>query len=231
MSNSAAFAGFSRETVRFFTELRRNNAKPWFDAHREAYERRVLDPARLFVTALGARLQAIVPGIVAVPAVDKSIFRIRRDTRFSLDPAPYKTNLGIYFWDRARGRMESAGFYVGLEPPDIMLGGGMYVIPDSLLGRYRKALVDPRRGAEIAGIVEALRAIPGCAIEGEHYKRVPAGFDPAHRNAGLLRHRGLYAGFETRVPPEFFGPEFVDYCFERFAPMAPLHRWLIKLFD
>jgi uncharacterized protein (TIGR02453 family) len=230
MADQTSFSGFTKETVRFYTALRRNNNRPWFEAHRETYERHVIAPAKLFVTAMGERLRSIVPGLVAVPAVNKSIFRINRDTRFSLDPAPYKTNLGLYFWDGARSRMESAGFYVGLEPPDIMLGGGMYVIPDTILGRYRKAVVDPRRGAEIARIVAALRAVPGCTVEGTHYKRVPAGYDPAHGNAELLQHKGLYASFEAKVPEEFFSAAFVEYCLERFARAAPLHRWLMKLF-
>lgn len=231
MSESAAFTGFTKGTVRFFTELRKNNNRDWFARNKAIYEREVLDPAKLFVVAMGERLRAIVPGIVAAPAVNKSIFRIYRDTRFSLDPAPYKTNLGLYFWDGSRSRMESAGCYVGLEPPGIMLGGGMYVIPDALLGRYRKAVVDARRGSEIAKIVAMLRAVPGCTIEGSHYKRVPAGYDPDHKNAELLKHKGLYASFEMKVPGEFYGAEFVDYCYERFAPVVPLHRWLMKLFD
>jgi uncharacterized protein (TIGR02453 family) len=230
MASEAVFSGFTKETVRFFTALKKNNSRDWFAANRETYERHVMAPAKLFVAAMGERLRSIVPDVVAVPSVNKSIFRINRDTRFSLDPSPYKTNLGLYFWDGARSRMESAGFYVGLEPPDIMLGGGMYVIPDALLGRYRKAVVDPKRGAELAKIVAALRAIPGCAVEGAHYKRVPAGFDPGHNNAELLKHKGLYAGFGTKVPEEFFSADFVDYCMERFEPVAPLHRWLMKLF-
>ncbi len=230
MAEQTVFSGFTKDTVRFYTSLRKNNNRAWFERNRAVYEEHVLGPARLFVTAMGERLRSVVPGIVAVPAVNKSIFRINRDTRFSLDPSPYKTNLGLYFWDGARSRMESAGFYVGLEPPDVMLGGGMYMIPDALLGRYRKAVVDPRRGAEIAKIVAALRTVPGCSVEGTHYKRVPAGYDPSHKNAELLKHKGLYASFETKVPEEFFTAAFVDYCFERFAPLKPLHRWLMKLF-
>ena len=230
MADDPVFTGFTKGTVRFFTALRKNNNRDWFTRNRPAYEEHVLAPAKLFVTAMGERLRTIVPRIVAVPQVNKSIFRINRDTRFTLDPSPYKTNLGIYFWDGVRSRMESAGFYVGLEPPDLMIGGGMYVIPDNLLGRYRKAVVDPRRGAEIGKIVAALRAIPGFSVDGLHYKRVPAGFDPAHPNAELLKHKGLYAGVETKVPEAFTTAGFVDHCFERFAPLVPLHRWLMKLF-
>ena len=47
---------------------------------------------------MGERLKAIA---VAAPKVNKSIFRINRDTRFSQDPSPYKAT-SRYFWDRLR---------------------------------------------------------------------------------------------------------------------------------
>lgn len=229
MSETSVFSGFTKETVRFFTGLRRNNNKDWFEGNREIYNRHVMAPAKLFVMAMGERLREIAPWIVAEPRVNKSIFRINRDTRFSLDPSPYKTNLGIYFWQAGRPKMKSAGFYFHLEPPNMMVAGGMYMIPDGLIDRYRSAVVDPKRGAQIARIVEAIRGLPGYAIGGQYYKRAPAGFDAGHRNADLLKHKGLYAGFETNIPDEFYSARLVDYCFDRFAPLTPLNRWLMKL--
>jgi uncharacterized protein (TIGR02453 family) len=230
MPDAPAFSGFSKETVRFYADLRKNNNKPWFEDHRGIFEGHAMAEAKLFVVAVGERLRKIAPGLVAIPAVNKSIFRIYRDTRFSLDPKPYKTHLGIYFWDGRRPKMESAGFYFQLEPPDLYLGGGMYMIPDSLLGGYRRAVVDRTRGPELGKIVAALRARPGFTVEGEHYKRVPAGFDPGHPNAELLKHKGLYTGFETKLPPELYSARLVDYCLERFEPVVPLNRWLMKLY-
>jgi uncharacterized protein (TIGR02453 family) len=229
MPENTDFSGFTKETVRFFTRLRKNNNREWFERNRDIYETQVMDPAKAFVTAMGKRLKTIAPRIVAAPKVNKSIFRINRDTRFSLDPTPYKTNLGIYFWDGLRSRMESPGFYFHLEPPHLVLGGGMYIIPDNLLGCFRNAVVDPKSGREIATIVAAIRDLPGFTVEGLHYKRVPAGFDPAHPNAELLKHKGLYGGIEMEIPEEFFSARLVDYCFERLEPLAPLHRWLMKL--
>ena len=230
MPDAPAFSGFSKETVRFYADIRKNNNKPWFEDHRGIFEGHAMAEAKLFVVAVGERLRKIAPGLVAIPAVNKSIFRIYRDTRFSLDPKPYKTHLGIYFWDGRRPKMESAGFYFQLEPPDLYLGGGMYMIPDSLLGVYRRAVVDRTRGPELGRIVAALRARPGFTVEGEHYKRVPAGFDPGHPNAELLKHKGLYTGFETKLPPELYSARLVDYCLERFEPVVPLNRWLMKLY-
>jgi uncharacterized protein (TIGR02453 family) len=230
MPDDVLFFGFTKETVRFFTALRKNNNKGWFDRNRETYDRYVMAPAKLFVTAMGERLRRIAPRIVAVPKVNKSIFRINRDTRFSLDPSPYKANLGILFWDGVRPKMESSGFYFHLEPPDLWLGVGIYMIPDPLLGHYRKAVVDAKSGAEIRKIVAGISKMDGFSLGGEHYKRVPAGFDPAHPNAALLKHKGLYAGFEAKIPEEFCSARLVDYCFERYEPLVPLHRWLMKLF-
>lgn len=228
MGEDLEFRGFSKRTVAFFRGLERNNDRAWFEAHRDVYEAEVMAPARAFITAIGARLKTVTPKIIAIPKVNKSIFRIHRDARFSLDPSPYKTNLGLYFWEGAGGRMEGSGFYFHLEPPDLMVGGGMYMFSDKKLLRYRKAVVDKKLGTELAAIVREMAKVSGLALGGQHYKRVPAGFDPGHPNAPLLLHNGLYAGMETAIPEEFYSPRLVEYCFERYRPMVPLHKWLVK---
>ena len=222
------FSGFSKETVRFFTELRRHNNREWFEAHRDSYETAVMAPSRAFVSAMGARLRAISPRIIAVPKVNRSIFRLNRDTRFSLDPSPYKTNLGLYFWEGSTSRMAASGFYFHLEPPNMILGAGVYMIPAPLLARYRRAAVGPKEGKELSRVVAMIARLKGFTLGGEHYKRIPAGYDPSLPNAELLKHTGLYASFETRIPPELFSKQLLDYCFEKFKAAVPLHRWLVK---
>jgi uncharacterized protein (TIGR02453 family) len=229
MTDPAVFSGFTKETVRFFNGLRRNNTREWFGEHRETYDKHVMDPAKAFVVAMGDKLRTAVPKIVAVPMVNKSIFRLNRDTRFSLDPSPYKTNLGLYFWEGTKSRMESPGFYFHLEPPDLFLGSGMYMLPDNLMVKYRRAVVDPKLGKELRKILADLAKRKDYEVGGKHYKRVPAGYDPGHPNAELLKHNGLYAGFEAKIPEEFFSRRLVDFCFERYEPLVPLHRWLVKM--
>jgi uncharacterized protein (TIGR02453 family) len=224
----APFTGFTKETVSFFKGLKKNNTRDWFESHRDVYDAHVMGPAKSFVVALGARLKTIAPAVLAVPQVNKSIFRLNRDTRFSLDPTPYKTNLGLYFWEGGASKMEGVGFYFHLEPPDIMLGSGAYMFSDKAMARYRRTVVDPKLGKELTKIAAAVSAMPGWELGGRHYKRVPAGFDPKHANALLLLHNGLYAGYEAKIPEEFFSARLIDYCFDRYAPLLPLHRWLVK---
>jgi uncharacterized protein (TIGR02453 family) len=119
----SGFEGFPEETVTFLSDLAKNNKKTWFDAHKNDYERFLVWPARAFTEAIGERLITVVPGIIAEPRINGSIFRIYRDTRFSKDKTPYKTHLGIFCWDGSGPKMECPGFYFHLEPPNLLLGG------------------------------------------------------------------------------------------------------------
>jgi uncharacterized protein (TIGR02453 family) len=229
MAQADAFKGFSEKTVTFFKELATHNNREWFAAQRSNYEEHVLLPARAFVVAMGERLYRLTPGITADPRPDGSLFRIYRDTRFSPDKAPYKTHLGIFFWEGKGPRMECSGYYFHLEPPNLMLGGGLYMFPRPLLERFRKAVVDPEYGDELAAAVKKISARPGFSLGGKHYKRLPPGTDPALPGAELLLHNGLYAGWETDVPKEFYSAALIDYCFDKFRPLQPLHRWLTDL--
>lgn len=229
MPEETIFQGFSKETIDFFKNLKKNNNKDWFERHRDIYEVQVMEPAKAFVRAMGARLRTISPNIIAAPKVNKSLFRINRDTRFSLDQSPYKTNLGIFFWEGSRSRMECSGFYFHLEPPKLLLGVGIYMFPDRLLDRYRRAVVHSKFGKELAQIVKKIAKRAEFELGGKHYKRVPAGFDRSHPNAELLLHNGLPAGRDTDIPKELYSADLVDYCFEKYKPLAPLHKWLVAI--
>src|SRR5579859_5865865 len=81
---AAVFQGFSPELPVFLAELRANNSREWFQAHRERYEAVLLQPAREFVLAIAEPLRArLGPDLHAEPRVHGSILAINRDTRFS----------------------------------------------------------------------------------------------------------------------------------------------------
>jgi len=107
----AKFNGFPRQYFTFFNQLKKNNTREWFEEHRGDYDEFVLDPAREFVIAMGEKLRKIAPAVNAIPKINQSLFKINRDVRFSKDKSPYKTNMGIWFWEGRGKRMESSGFY------------------------------------------------------------------------------------------------------------------------
>lgn len=225
------FEGFPRECIEFYRDLARNNDTAWFAAHKADYEEYVLRPARLFIMDMGDRLNTIVPGINADPRVNRSIFRIYRDTRFRHDKTPYKTHLGIWFWEGIAPRMECSGFYFHLESDRIVLGAGIYRFPENLLDKYRERVVDRGHGAALSRAVAETTAGGRYTLGGVRYKRVPRGYDPSHPNAALLLHDGFSVGTESGIPEELFSPALLDYCMERFIPTLSIHRWLTEFLE
>ena len=224
------FVGFSKKTLSFFRNLKKNNTREWFLNHRADYDNFVLEPAKAFIVAMGERLKTIVPEITYEPKANRSLFRINRDTRFSPDKSPYKTNAAILFWEGTRKRMECASFYVHIAPSEFYLGGGIYVFPPDMLETYRRAVVHPQNGQELARVVKKITSSGDVTLGGQHYKRVPRGYDPQHPNVDLLLHNGLYASDgDKKIPEEFYTADLVEYCFRRFKPMLPLHKWLVKV--
>lgn len=228
MSNNT-FNGFSKETIKFYVNLSKNNDKAWFEKHRDEFDEFVLEPARVFVHDMGVRLKKLSPGIQADPRIDKSIFRIYRDIRFSKDKSPFKTNLGIFFWEGNGPKMERQGFYLHIEPRGIMIACGKHTFPKHVLAAYRESVVHPDHGKRLDGLIKKITKDNSYTVGGEHYKKVPRGFDPSHKNAGYLRHSGLYLLYNAPVPPEFFTPKFLEFCFKRWSEMFPVYQWLKEI--
>jgi uncharacterized protein (TIGR02453 family) len=226
---ASTFSGFSREGVEFLTQLKENNNREWFEAKKHSYENAILHPAMMFVAAMGEKLRENIPDINADPRRDRSIFRIHRDTRFSRDKSPYKTHLGIFFWEGLGKKMECPGFYFHLEPPDLGLYAGMHDFPAPLLKQFREAVVDQNRGKQLEAAIKKVKNRGPYEVGGLYYKRVPKGYDPEHPSASLLLYKGLWAGWSSNIPDELYRSDLVDFCASHWLDMLLLHRWLMQL--
>ncbi len=224
------FNGFPHEMISFFKDLRENNNITWFKENKDVYEKFVKEPSQDFVLEMGEILRQISPDIIADPKVNRSLFRLNRDVRFSRDKRPYKTNLGIWFWEGKGKRMECSGFYFHLSPPTFMLGVGLYMFPKHLLKKYREAAVHPEMGKKLTEAVEEVSS-KGYDIGVEYYKKVPRGFKQDHENAGFLLFNGLTAHIETDIPGEFFTRDILDYSFQKFKEMDPIQKWVKQMID
>src|SRR5438034_4266632 len=136
---------FTTATFRFFRGLARNNAKPWFEAHRADYEGQVREPMRALIEEMDVRLARFAPEITGDPK--RSMFRIYRDIRFSKDKSLYKTHAACWFYHRdadARvgGDAEGggAGFYFHLAPGGSLIGAGIWMPSRPILNRLRDAV-------------------------------------------------------------------------------------------
>lgn len=216
---------FPKITEDFLGKLSRNNNREWFETHRDEYRTMFLEPSQQFVVEMGEKLQSIRTNIIAIPKIDKSIFRLHRDVRFSKDKQPYKTNLGILFWEGDDKKLESSGFYFHIEPKYFFLGAGTYVFSDNMIKVYREALSDKTAGTQLHAAIKKVKKL-GYQIGGKHFKRLPKGFDEDFAYADLLLHNGLYSYLESKKVEQLKPKTVIDFCFKNFKAMLPVHNWL-----
>ena len=219
---------FPQSTVKFLTALSKNNNKEWFEKNRVRYDFELLQPAVQFVIDLGEKLTKLSPNINAIPKIDKSIFRLYRDVRFSKNKAPFKTNLGLYFWEGRGKKMECSGLYFHIEPKEFFLGSGMYMFSKDQLKKYRELVSDPAKGKQLHDIISKITKNKKFLLGGKTYKKTPRGFDPYYKYNDLLLHSGVYLFYKSSKFEELTKKDTVAFTYKTFKEMYPLHRWFVE---
>ena len=231
MSHLQPFSGFPKAGLQFLANLAVNNNRDWFEAHKETYQTHLLKPAQAFVETLGQKLQTVSSDIRVDTRTNGSgvLMRIYRDTRFSKDKSPYKTNISGLFWEGSGKKTEHPAFGFQLEANALRLMAGIFHFPKPMLAAYRNAIVNEESGAELAEALSSLTKTGVYTLHGEHYKRVPRGFESDHPRANLLRYSGLYVSPPEIGVGQLTSPDLVDSCFGHFLAMAPVQQWLLKI--
>ena len=183
-------------TLKFLKELRKNNNKPWFDAHRPAYEAAKKDFIQF--------IHAVIDGHgkkdtdIRLLTAKECMFRINRDVRFSKDKSPYKTNFGASINKGGRKAFNYAGYYFHLEPGQSFAGGGLYMpMPDDL--RKLRQEIDYNFDAfkKIIGS-RKFKTAYGDLYKGEEFSlsRVPKGYEADNPAADYLKLKSYIATVE-----------------------------------
>jgi len=213
---------FTRKTLAFLRALKRNNDREWFRARKVDYEQHVRAPMIALLQQLARDLPALAPDLVSDPRV--CLFRIYRDTRFSNDKRPLKTNVAAHFPSRKFPKGEGAGLYVEVAPQWVWMGGGIYMPSSSELNAIRGAIADDHRRFRRVVTAPAFRRAVG-ELSGEQLTRVPRGYLKDHPAADYLRHRQFIGGRE--YPADFaVTPRFYSELLTVFRGIAPLVGFL-----
>jgi uncharacterized protein (TIGR02453 family) len=220
------YASFESRTLRFLESLKANNNREWFKENKSRYEDDVLDVALRFIISMQEPLAEFAPRFTAVPTrVGGSLMRVYRDTRFSKNKLPYKTNIGIQFRHEQAKDVHSPGYYVHIEPDELFLGVGMWR-PDS----------DPLRGireriaAKPAEWQRAMDSQPfrrNFSLDGESLSRPPRGFDKELECIEDIKRKSFIAVRELKVG-DCLKPQFQRTVESSFKSAEPFMRFLCK---
>jgi uncharacterized protein (TIGR02453 family) len=219
------FDGFPKEGLRFLQRLKKNNNRPWFQKHKQEYEDNVRFPMQCLIATLAGTMSDVAPELVFDPR--RSIFRIYRDTRFSKNKTPYKTNVAASFQVKGKkSPTEMPGLYLGIEPGEIFVGGGLYMpTGDQLKGIRATLAAKPEEFLDLIGRRKFKQRFGG--IMGERLQKAPLGYPKDHPMIEYLRYKQWFVGVEWGHT-SCFSRKFGDQVAEVFADAMPFLRWLVK---
>jgi uncharacterized protein (TIGR02453 family) len=206
----------------FLQALKQNNNRDWFNAHKMHFQKE-LNKVELFAEGLLRELNT--HDVIETPSGKKSLHRIYRDTRFSADKTPYKTNWSGHF--KRATKYRRGGYYFHIEPGNSFIAGGFWGPNAQDLKRIRD---------EIAFDVTPMRKIITSrtfmatfeTLQGEQLKTAPKGFDANHEAIDLLRYKQflLIRKFSDK---EVLSEQFLTAANQAFKNMRPFFDYMSEV--
>lgn len=216
---------FTNASFRFLNDLKANNDRDWFNENKSRYEEHIKDPALRLISDFAPHLAKISPHFMATP---RSLFRIYRDTRFSKDKSPYKTQTGIHFRHERAKDAYAPGFYFHVEPKQVFVAMGIWHPQSAALRMIREHIVEDPAGWKRAS--RGKKFTDSFTLEGESLKRAPRGMDPEHPLIDDLKRKDFIG--VRRVPQTFAtSSDLVKELATGFKAGAPLVRYLCRALD
>ncbi|KFF25488.1 DUF2461 domain-containing protein [Chryseobacterium vrystaatense] len=126
----------SPKTFDFLKKLTKNNNREWFTENKSLYT----ESQENVISFLDELIREMAEFDEELGKLDgkKSLFRIYRDTRFSKDKIPYKTNFGASL-GMGKGS-QKGGYYLHIEPGKSFIAGGIYMPESAALKEVRKEI-------------------------------------------------------------------------------------------
>jgi uncharacterized protein (TIGR02453 family) len=205
--------------TQFLIELKFNNSKTWFDAHRDEYQALRLE----FITFIEQLIESVSrfdSSIGGINAKD-TLFRINRDTRFSNNKEPYKTSFSAAL--AAGGRHSNLPIYfVQLGAEESFVAGGVYLPAAPQLAALRRFIsVHPKKANALLEHKILLEHFGG--LDAEHLlKKLPKGF---FKGSELLKYKSFTVS-KSFDALELDAARAQAQVVSSFQRMQPLHAWL-----
>ena len=187
-----------QQVLNFLTRLKKNNNREWFEAHRPEFDKAKATFTEV-VEQLIEDIGKIDPDISPLVAKD-CIFRQYRDVRFSSDKTPYKTHIGAYL-NKGGKRINTAGYYLHIEPGASILAGGLYHPESTQLQSVRQEIDYNLDEWNKLVSNKSLKKVFSSGISQEDtLKRPPRGYEPDNPALPYLKLKSFV--FTKPLPDE-----------------------------
>jgi len=218
------FTGYPMETLQFLHELDVNNNREWFNENKDRYEAIVREPSLDFIATMGPEIRRISDHYVAIPKkVGGSMMRPYRDTRFSKDKTPYKTNIGIQFRHELAKNVHAPGFYMHIDNTGCFLAAGAWRPESPAVAKIRERIL--ARPKEWSKVRDARSFKSLYVLDGASLKRPPRGYRSDDPMIEDIKRKDFVASTEFSAS-DIESAGFVKQCSSAFRKAAPLMLFL-----
>ena len=156
-------------------------------------------------------------------ATPESTFRVYRDTRFSRDKTPYKTNIGIQFRHKLGKDVHAPGFYVHIASDECFLAVGCWHPDADSLGRIRDLIAG--KPDKWFSVRDNKKFVAQWELSGSSLARPPRGYAADHAAIDDLKRKDFVCIAPLSLT-EVVGPGLVKLAATRFASAAPFAKFL-----
>jgi uncharacterized protein (TIGR02453 family) len=224
-----AAAPIGSELFAFLDDLTRHNHRDWFAANKQRYEDEVREPVLDLIERLSVPLRRSAPMLLAVAKRSGgSLMRIHRDTRFSKDKTPYKTNVGISLRHQADGDIHAPGVYIHLACDECFVGAGCWRPQRETLAAIRAAIDADPKAWRRARDQKKFRS--SFSLAGESLKTSPRDYSADHPEIEDLRRIDFIA-VAPLTQQEVTSDQAVDKMVGLIKDAKPLMQFLCNAID
>ncbi|HQW84218.1 MAG TPA: DUF2461 domain-containing protein [Ferruginibacter sp.] len=209
-------------TLKFLTNLKKNNNKPWFEENRKQYD--IVRMGFLEMVSVLIKQIAKFEPVIGTQAAKDCVFRINRDVRFSKDKSPYKSHFSCYF-NKEGKKSNGAGYYLHIEPGQSFAGGGIWMPETIVLAKIRQEIdYNFKDFKKITGKPLFKKTFNKGVQSEERLVRPPKGYDEQNPAIEFLKMKSyivscsfsdsevLSKNFESNVVKTFAAMKpFIDY--------------------
>ncbi len=217
-----------KATIEFLKKLSKNNNRDWFNTNKQLYTaayQNVMDTTDEILAGL-IKFDKRMAGTDA----KSCMFRIYRDTRFSKDKTPYKTNFGSAMGPGGR-KSTLPGYYFHLKPGDSWLIGGLYGADNNTLAKIRQEIDYNLKEFEKTFKSKALNDLCGGLHEMDNkLKRPPKGYDADNPAVEYLKHKNFLLVHKVN-DKTILGKDFVKYALKVYKTMNPFIVFLNRALE
>ena len=215
---------FTKDFLRFLSDLSDNNDRDWFNANKKRYEDHIKKPFEAFIEVVIDEMQKLDRHILITPK--DAIFRIYRDTRFSTDKTPYKTFVSAIVSRGGRKNKSTPGIYIQFSAEDARVYSGAYELDKNELQNIRAAIASKPK--EFSALINDKKFKNTFGeVRGEKNKRLPKEFEEAAKTQPLIANKQFYyfAKFEPEI---IMNPKLPQIMIDHFKVAQPLGNFLWK---